>query len=270
MENLLTHLIRPQIIEQFHDWLDGVKSETDKVVESTQIFFQSPAAVSSTTLGAGIVFTATLLLIPGVNVAAVGTLFFLVLSAGGTYVCLNYEEIAYEVTLAGIYVLHASSDQRYPWYNEILPGELILGAIPLKQHQKELREAGIKSVLSIVQPFENQKDKLFLCPITPEEWNRENVAQKQICCKDFGTVPLDQLHEGVLFLVGQKGKKTYVHCKAGQSRSALTVACYLMQTKGWTIEQTIAYLKKKRPVVRLGKEHQEVMMEYRKQYILKN
>lgn len=35
----------------------------------------------------------------------------------------------------------------------------------------------------------------------------------------------------------------YVHCKAGRTRSATLVGCYLMMKHGWTPEQAVEYMR---------------------------
>lgn len=36
----------------------------------------------------------------------------------------------------------------------------------------------------------------------------------------------------------------YVHCKAGRTRSATLVGCYLMKKNGWTPEQAVEHMRK--------------------------
>lgn len=39
----------------------------------------------------------------------------------------------------------------------------------------------------------------------------------------------------------------YVHCKAGRTRSATLVGCYLMKKNGWSPEQAVEHMRNCRP-----------------------
>ena len=47
----------------------------------------------------------------------------------------------------------------------------------------------------------------------------------------------------------ENGKGVLVRCAAGVSRSASMVAAYLMQTRKWTLANTLKYMKDARPIV---------------------
>lgn len=51
------------------------------------------------------------------------------------------------------------------------------------------------------------------------------------------------------------GKDVVVHCFAGQQRSAAVVAAYIMRQTGWTPEQTVDFIKSKKPDAFLGGVH---------------
>lgn len=51
------------------------------------------------------------------------------------------------------------------------------------------------------------------------------------------------------------GKDVVVHCFAGQQRSATVVAAYVMRQTGWTPEQTVEFIKNKKPDAFLGGVH---------------
>jgi predicted protein tyrosine phosphatase len=46
------------------------------------------------------------------------------------------------------------------------------------------------------------------------------------------------------------GRKTYVHCLNGVSRSGLVVTAYLMSEHGWTRDEALAFVRSKRPIAR--------------------
>ncbi|KAH8303046.1 hypothetical protein KR018_006766, partial [Drosophila ironensis] len=43
----------------------------------------------------------------------------------------------------------------------------------------------------------------------------------------------------------------YVHCKAGRTRSATLVGCYLMMKNGWTPDQAVEHMRQCRPHILL-------------------
>jgi hypothetical protein len=45
----------------------------------------------------------------------------------------------------------------------------------------------------------------------------------------------------------KSGKDVLVHCFAGQQRSATVIAAYLVDKKGYTIDQAVEYIKSKKP-----------------------
>ncbi|XP_063044093.1 protein phosphatase Slingshot homolog 3 [Engraulis encrasicolus] len=49
--------------------------------------------------------------------------------------------------------------------------------------------------------------------------------------------------------VRQSGQAVLVHCKMGVSRSASTVVAYLMKQQGWSMEDSLAHVRERRPIV---------------------
>ena len=47
----------------------------------------------------------------------------------------------------------------------------------------------------------------------------------------------------------KKGKKVYVHCTAGMSRSAAAVIIYLVLYENYTVEEANNFCKKYRPII---------------------
>jgi len=61
------------------------------------------------------------------------------------------------------------------------------------------------------------------------------------------------LKEGVEFIKNMKDEGTvYVHCKAGRTRSATLVACYLMEQNKWNPAEAINHMRSCRSHVLLG------------------
>jgi len=57
------------------------------------------------------------------------------------------------------------------------------------------------------------------------------------------TNTLEKIHYAL-----SKGDKVLVHCFAGAQRSWATVACYLIKYHGMSVNESIEYIRKKRPI----------------------
>lgn len=88
-----------------------------------------------------------------------------------------------------------------------------------------------------------------------EEWKGKGVEFLQLSTADIWHAPTqDNLDKGVEFIRSYEGtgKTVYVHCKAGRTRSATLVGCYLMQKHNWDMNTAINFMKTKRSHVLLG------------------
>ena len=54
----------------------------------------------------------------------------------------------------------------------------------------------------------------------------------------------------------------YVHCKAGRTRSATLVGCYLMETQGFGVEEAVQRMKEIRPHILLHNKQWEALRTY--------
>jgi atypical dual specificity phosphatase len=85
----------------------------------------------------------------------------------------------------------------------------------------------VRAVVSMNEDFE-----LKYWVTTRTEWQRMNINYLQLNTADILHAPTqDKLTTGVKFINQFDGTQysVYVHCKAGRTRSATLVACYLMQ-----------------------------------------
>lgn len=68
-----------------------------------------------------------------------------------------------------------------------------------------------------------------------EEWESKGVKFLQLPSRDIFETPCqEKLKKGVSFIsevVAGTGGSVYVHCKAGRTRSATLVGCYLMKVR---------------------------------------
>ncbi|KAJ8958074.1 hypothetical protein NQ317_004497 [Molorchus minor] len=125
------------------------------------------------------------------------------------------------------------------WYNRI-DDTVILGALPFPSVIKELLDKeNVKGVVSM-----NENYELWLSN-NDKAWKALGITFLQLATTDiFATPCQSKLVEGVKFInqfVSQNNKvsnaprsSVYVHCKAGRTRSATLVGCYLMQRYNWT------------------------------------
>lgn len=139
------------------------------------------------------------------------------------------------------------------WYDHIDSG-LILGGLPLHGVAKQLLMVEkVKAVLSINEDYENR----FITP-TENEWREMGISRMQIPTVDYNNAPsVDQIVVAVNFIIEHRKlmHAVYVHCKAGRSRSATVVICYLMKTKSLTMDAAVKLVKSRRPHIILGSAH---------------
>ncbi|XP_050664037.1 phosphatidylglycerophosphatase and protein-tyrosine phosphatase 1 [Leptidea sinapis] len=149
------------------------------------------------------------------------------------------------------------------WYDR-MDDSLILGALPFRNMTKQLiEEENIKGVVSMNETYE-----LKIFSNDAEKWREHNVEFLQLATTDIFEAPdQEKLYEGVRFInrflpqdqripgvptdsiVGSG--TVYVHCKAGRTRSATLVGCYLMMRNGWCPDEAVAYMKARRPHILL-------------------
>ncbi|XP_006569739.2 phosphatidylglycerophosphatase and protein-tyrosine phosphatase 1 isoform X2 [Apis mellifera] len=151
------------------------------------------------------------------------------------------------------------------WYDRI-DETVILGALPFRSMTKQLIvEENVQAVVSMNEDYEL---RLFS---NEKEWNKNNIEFLQLSVTDiFESPSQEKLHLGVNFINKFRNantlnnsinsdksyhpKSVYVHCKAGRTRSATLVGCYLMMKNQWTPEEAITYIQQKRPHILLHKQ----------------
>ncbi|XP_055679356.1 phosphatidylglycerophosphatase and protein-tyrosine phosphatase 1 [Lutzomyia longipalpis] len=155
------------------------------------------------------------------------------------------------------------------WYDRI-DSNVILGALPFRSMTQDLiHKENVKAVVSMNEDYE-----LTVFSNTAEMWKNHGVSFLQLPTVDIFECP-DQtkLMQGVTFinhflpagskipgLVSSKNESSdtpgtvYIHCKAGRTRSATLVGCYLMMRNNWTPEQAVEHMKEKRPHILLHRQ----------------
>ncbi|KAF7265546.1 protein tyrosine phosphatase, mitochondrial 1 [Rhynchophorus ferrugineus] len=154
------------------------------------------------------------------------------------------------------------------WYNRI-DDTVILGALPFPHIAKELIEKeNVKAVVSMNEDYE-----LFFAN-NSKSWKELGVSFLQLATTDiFATPCQSKLVEGVQFINqfvdksnivdGLSQSSVYIHCKAGRTRSATLVGCYLINRYKWTAEQAVAHMKEKRPHILMHKKQWEALRIFR-------
>ena len=113
---------------------------------------------------------------------------------------------------------------------------LYLGNFSASENIQQLKDLGIKKVLSVVDfnDFPNYKD--------------ENIIHKSVEVSDFDYQNIIQYFgECLNFIKGEE--KILVHCMAGASRSATIVIAYLMWIQKMKFDDALNFVKSKRPIV---------------------
>jgi len=125
-------------------------------------------------------------------------------------------------------------DPEWHWVTD----SIALGSYPLEAALNELLSQGVRAIMSIRMDEPDYDTALFEC---------SHVALVEDGCP----FPYDHLVELLRFLHENvsAGRKVYVHCFAGISRSAFVVSCYLMLTEGLAFEEAVARLRRVRAIV---------------------
>ena len=149
------------------------------------------------------------------------------------------------------------------WWNRI-DERIVLGALPFRgDHAKQLiAQEKIGAVISMNEDYE-----LRWFSNQTAEWNELGVEFLQLATTDIFEAPsAEKLRRGVEFIhkISQErpGSSIYVHCKAGRTRSATLVGCYLIDQYGKTPEQAVDLMREKRPHILLGPKQWTAIKNY--------
>ncbi|XP_046971358.1 phosphatidylglycerophosphatase and protein-tyrosine phosphatase 1 isoform X1 [Vanessa cardui] len=156
------------------------------------------------------------------------------------------------------------------WYDR-MDDTVILGALPFQGMTKQLiEEENIKGVVSMNETYE-----LKIFSNDAEKWREHGVQFLQLATTDIFEAPdQDKLYEGVRFInrflpaeskPSSEQGRVYVHCKAGRTRSATLVGCYLMMRNGWSPQEAVEHMRTRRPHILLHtKQWQALDIFYKK------
>jgi len=166
-------------------------------------------------------------------------------------------------TLAYNVAMERISSRR--WWDRI-DRTVILGALPFRSEytKKLIDEQRIGGVVSMNEDYE-----LKLFSHQQEGWANMGVKFLQLETTDIFEAP-DQtkLANGVKFINEflPSDQTVYVHCKAGRTRSATLVGCYLMAANDWTPSQAVDHMRQLRPHILLHRAQREALETFYKQH----
>ncbi|XP_063387063.1 phosphatidylglycerophosphatase and protein-tyrosine phosphatase 1 [Cydia fagiglandana] len=165
------------------------------------------------------------------------------------------------------------------WYDR-MDDTVILGALPFQGMTKQLKEEeNLKAVVSMNETYE-----LKIFSNDAEKWREHGVEFLQLATTDiFETPDQDKLYEGVRFInrflpIDSKIKRitsenpvnsgtVYVHCKAGRTRSATLVGCYLMMKNGWSPAEAVEHMRTRRPHILLHTKQWEALQIFHRNHV---
>lgn len=146
------------------------------------------------------------------------------------------------------------------WYDRI-DGTVILGALPFRSMTRELVDKeNVRAVVSMNEDYE-----LWFWVNNDKDWENLGVSFLQLSTTDiFATPSQEKLRCGVDFIkrFQNVGESVYVHCKAGRTRSATLVGCYLMQKYQWKPEEAVEVIRTKRDHILLASKQWEALNIY--------
>ncbi|XP_023012376.1 protein tyrosine phosphatase, mitochondrial 1 [Leptinotarsa decemlineata] len=183
-----------------------------------------------------------------------------------------FARVSFYPTLAYNVIMEKISTRQ--WYNRI-DDTVILGALPFPSITKELVEKErVKGVVSMNEDYE-----LFLSN-DEKSWKTVGVEFLQLATTDiFATPCQSKLVEGVRFIDkfvshgrvedGISSHSVYIHCKAGRTRSATLVGCYLMHRYKWSPEEAVNYMREKRPHILIHSKQWEALHVFHAQNLAK-
>ncbi|XP_063538922.1 phosphatidylglycerophosphatase and protein-tyrosine phosphatase 1 [Cydia strobilella] len=165
------------------------------------------------------------------------------------------------------------------WYDR-MDDTVILGALPFQAMTKQLKEEeNLKAVVSMNETYE-----LKIFSNDAEKWREHGVEFLQLATTDiFETPDQEKLYEGVRFInrflpLDSKIKRitsenpvnsgtVYVHCKAGRTRSATLVGCYLMMKNGWSPVEAVEHMRTRRPHILLHTKQWEALQIFHRNHV---
>lgn len=139
------------------------------------------------------------------------------------------------------------------WWDDI-DAHVIMGALPFACDVPALRRAGVGGVVNTCEEYGG--------PV--RTYRRAGIEQLRIPTLDFHPPALADLERSVAFMQDQiaRGRRVYVHCKAGRARSGTVVMCYLIGARGMTPEEAQQLILRCRPHAHRQLDQRQVVQQY--------
>jgi atypical dual specificity phosphatase len=124
---------------------------------------------------------------------------------------------------------------------------LLIGAYPLdREDVTTLAEMGVVQVVNLVEDGEygpGQRDDVALA------LERSGIRESRVNLTDFGDLPAERFDRAVNQVLDSldRGRRTYVHCRAGRQRSAAVAAAVVAVRSGMDIDNAVEFVRTRRP-----------------------
>lgn len=147
------------------------------------------------------------------------------------------------MVLAGIW-------RAYDWVDE----HVAIGGRPTRATLRRLAGHGVRRVINLCQEYAGDSATLDALGLT----------QLHLPTIDYQAPSLTNVRRGLAFIRAGRacGEQTFVHCKAGQGRSAILVTCYLLDAYRLDSIQAMRRLRAVRPHVIRRLESRDPIPEF--------
>lgn len=149
-------------------------------------------------------------------------------------------------------LLRANPKVKYENISEIEPG-LFLGGISPYEEQNFYTDKNMGEILKhlmvdvVISVYSSTPDGF------PKRKNVIGVKQYMIIILDEPEAKIYKYFNKVADIINKyrnQGKRVFIHCHAGISRSASLLTSYYMKHRNMSIEESIGYIQSRRPFVR--------------------
>jgi predicted protein tyrosine phosphatase len=124
---------------------------------------------------------------------------------------------------------------------------LLIGAYPLdREDVRTLAESGVVQVVNLVEDAEygpGQRDDVA------NALERSGIRESRVDLTDFGGLPAERFDRAVNEVLDSldRGRRTYVHCRAGRQRSVAVAAAVVAVRSGMDIDNAVEFVRTRRP-----------------------
>lgn len=112
---------------------------------------------------------------------------------------------------------------------------VLVGVLPATRHLRRLKDLDVGGIINCCGEFRGHAELIA----------ELGMEQLHLPMLDYHPPSEDQVRQGLGFINRQvdRGRKVYVHCKAGRGRSVTLVLCYLMTRYRCTAAEAYARVK---------------------------